>query len=83
MFLLDVPPQSHCYNLIICYGACPRSSTFFCSDSLNGAREQCLVHCRKLTAFVESGKREICFTLAVNLCRALDLHINEFMENLK
>jgi transcriptional regulator with XRE-family HTH domain len=38
---------------------------------------------RSYYAFIESGKREIYFTLAVNLCRALDLDISDFMKGLK
>ena len=38
---------------------------------------------RSYYAFIESGKREIYFTLALNLCRAPDLDIKEFMKNLK
>ncbi len=38
---------------------------------------------RSYYAFIESGKREIYFTLAVNLCRALDLNISDFMKVLK
>lgn len=32
---------------------------------------------------IEAGNRDIYFTLAVNICRVLDLDINEFMKYLK
>ena len=32
---------------------------------------------------IEAGNREIYFTLAVNICRVLDLNINDFMKMLK
>ena len=38
---------------------------------------------RSYYAFIENGKRDIYFTLAVNLCRVLDLNINDFMKKLK
>lgn len=38
---------------------------------------------RSYYAFIENGKRDIYFTLAVNLCRVLDLNINDFMKMLK
>ena len=38
---------------------------------------------RSYYAFIEAGKRDIYFTLAVNICRVLDLDINEFMKYLK
>lgn len=33
--------------------------------------------------YIEAGKRDIYFTLAINICRVLDLDINEFMKRLK
>lgn len=38
---------------------------------------------RSYYAFIEAGKRDIYFTLAVNLCRVLDLNINDFVKYLK
>ena len=38
---------------------------------------------RSYYAFIEAGKRDIYFTLAVNLCRVLDLNIDDFMKCLK
>ena len=38
---------------------------------------------RSYYAFIEAGKRDIYFSLAVNICRVLDLDISEFMKNLK
>ena len=38
---------------------------------------------RSYYAFIEAGQRDIYFTLAVNLCRVLDLNINDFMMCLK
>lgn len=32
---------------------------------------------------IEAGNREIYFTLAVNICRVLDLNIGDFMKHLK
>lgn len=32
---------------------------------------------------IEAGYRDIYFTLAVNICRVLDLNINDFMKLLK
>ena len=32
---------------------------------------------------IESGNREIYFTLAINICRVLDLDMNDFMKVLK
>jgi transcriptional regulator with XRE-family HTH domain len=38
---------------------------------------------RSYYAFIEGGQRDIYLTLAVNLCRVLDLNINDFMTRLK
>ena len=38
---------------------------------------------RSYYAFIEGGKREIYFTLAINICRVLDLDINDFIKTLK
>lgn len=38
---------------------------------------------RAYYAFVEAGKREIYFTLAINICRVLNLDINDFTKRLK
>lgn len=38
---------------------------------------------RSYYAFIEAGKREIYFTLAINICRVLNLDINDFMKQLK
>ena len=38
---------------------------------------------RSYYAFIEAGKRDIYFSLAVNICRVLDLDISEFMKCLK
>jgi transcriptional regulator with XRE-family HTH domain len=38
---------------------------------------------RSYYAFIEGGQRDIYLTLAVNLCRVLDLDINDFMTRLK
>ena len=38
---------------------------------------------RAYYGFIESGKREIYFSLAINICRVLDLDINYFIKNLK
>ena len=32
---------------------------------------------------IEAGNREIYFTMAINICRVLNLDINEFMKRLK
>ncbi len=32
---------------------------------------------------IEAGNREIYFTLALNICRVLDLNINDFVKYLK
>lgn len=32
---------------------------------------------------IEAGNREIYFTMAINICRVLNLNINDFMKNLK
>ena len=33
--------------------------------------------------YIETGKRDIYFTLALNICRVLDLDLGEFMKYLK
>ena len=38
---------------------------------------------RSYYAFIEGGQRDIYLTLAVNLCRVLDLDIGNFMSRLK
>ena len=38
---------------------------------------------RSYYTMIESGNREIYFTLAINICAALDLNINDFMKMLK
>lgn len=38
---------------------------------------------RSYYTMIEAGDREIYFTLAINLCRVLDLNINDFMKRLK
>lgn len=38
---------------------------------------------RSYYGHIESGNREIYFTLAINICRVLDLDMNEFMKMLK
>jgi transcriptional regulator with XRE-family HTH domain len=38
---------------------------------------------RSYYAYIETGKREIYFSLAINICRVLDLDINYFIKNLK
>ena len=38
---------------------------------------------RSYYTMIESGNREIYFSLAVNICAALDLNINDFMKRLK
>lgn len=38
---------------------------------------------RSYYTMIESGTREIYFTLAINICRILDLDINEFTKRLK
>ena len=38
---------------------------------------------RSYYAFIEGGQRDIYLTLAVNLCRVLDLDISDFMTRLK
>ena len=38
---------------------------------------------RSYYGHIESGNREIYFTLAINICRVLDLDMNDFMKNLK
>ena len=37
---------------------------------------------RSYYAYIETGSREIYFSLAVNICRVLDLDISEFMDRL-
>ena len=38
---------------------------------------------RSYYAYIESGSREIYFTLAINICQALNLDINDFMKRVK
>jgi DNA-binding XRE family transcriptional regulator len=38
---------------------------------------------RSYYTMIESGDREIYFTLAINICRVLDLDINEFVKLMK
>lgn len=38
---------------------------------------------RSYYAMIENGDREIYFTLAINICRVLNVDINEFMKQLK
>jgi transcriptional regulator with XRE-family HTH domain len=38
---------------------------------------------RSYYAYIETGKREIYFSLAINICRVLDLDINHFIKTLK
>lgn len=38
---------------------------------------------RSYYCFIEAGKREIYFTLALNICQVLKLNINDFMKYLK
>ena len=38
---------------------------------------------RSYYAMIENGDREIYFTLALNICRLLDVDINEFVKRLK
>ena len=38
---------------------------------------------RSYYTYIEAGSREIYFSLAVNICRVLDLDMNEFMKMLK
>ena len=38
---------------------------------------------RSYYAYIETGNREIYFTLAINICRVLDLDINDFIKTLK
>ena len=38
---------------------------------------------RSYYTMIESGAREIYFTLAINICRILNLDINEFTKRLK
>ena len=38
---------------------------------------------RSYYTLIEAGEREIYFSLAVNICRVLNLDINEFMKRLK
>lgn len=38
---------------------------------------------RSYYGHIETGNRDIYFSLAVNLCRVLDLNINDFMKCLK
>ena len=38
---------------------------------------------RSYYAFIENGERDIYFTLALNVCRVLDLDLNDFLKQLK
>ena len=38
---------------------------------------------RSYYAYIESGSREIYFTLAINICQVLNLDISDFMKRLK
>ena len=38
---------------------------------------------RSYYAYIEAGKREIPFTLAIHLCQVLNLDINDFIKRLK
>lgn len=38
---------------------------------------------RSYYTMIEAGNREIYFTLAINICRVLDLNISDFMKHLK
>lgn len=38
---------------------------------------------RSYYTMIEAGNREIYFTLAINICRVLDLNINDLMKRLK
>ena len=38
---------------------------------------------RSYYAYIENGQRDIYFPLAINICRVLNLDVNEFMERLK
>lgn len=38
---------------------------------------------RSYYTMIEAGSRDIYFSLAVNICRVLDLNINEFMKHMK
>lgn len=38
---------------------------------------------RSYYTMIESGSREIYFTLAINICQILKLNINDFMKRLK
>ena len=38
---------------------------------------------RSYYTHIEAGDREIYFTLAINICRVLDLDVSEFMKRLK
>lgn len=38
---------------------------------------------RAYYAFIENGERDIYFTLALNICRVLDLDLNDFLKQLK
>ena len=38
---------------------------------------------RSYYTMIEAGDREIYFTLALNICRVLDLNINDFVKYLK
>lgn len=38
---------------------------------------------RSYYTMIEAGNREIYFTLAINICRVLDLDVNDFVKLLK
>lgn len=38
---------------------------------------------RSYYTMIEAGNREIYFTLAINICRVLDLNINDLIKRLK
>ena len=38
---------------------------------------------RSYYAYIESGSREIYFTLAINICQVLNLDISDFMKRVK
>ena len=38
---------------------------------------------RSYYTMIEAGNREIYFTLAINICRVLDLNINDLVKRLK
>lgn len=38
---------------------------------------------RSYYTMIEKGQREIYFTMAINICRVLDLDINDFVKRMK